>query len=232
MSRPAIAPGAVRWHGRGRQGGRDVNDGGQGADRGNRAGVVIAGGLSRRMGTDKAMVRLGGRPLVGHALDALAPLAAHLAINAPTGRPGLADLGVPVIADRLPDFAGPLAGLDAAFSFATALPERPELLLTLPVDTPRVGPAVLARLVARSAAGGRPAVAAAGGRVHPLVAAWPVPLGVHLAAHLERTGGGSVMAFLASIEHEIVDCDDLGAGRFANLNAPEDLPDHWDNPEI
>ena len=82
-------------------------------------GVVFAGGQGRRMGgVDKGLVALAGRPLVAQVIERLAPQVGGLVINANQNRDRYAAFGYPVVADVVPDFAGPLAGLHAALAFA------------------------------------------------------------------------------------------------------------------
>ena len=82
-------------------------------------GVVFAGGQGRRMGgVDKGLVELDGRALVAHVIERLAPQVGELVINANQNRDRYAAFGYPVVADVIPDFAGPLAGLHAAMAAA------------------------------------------------------------------------------------------------------------------
>lgn len=116
-------------------------------------GLVLAGGRGQRMGgVDKGLQMLHGKPLAAHVLARLAPQAGALAISANRNRDVYATLGAPwqasVLADTLPDFPGPLAGLLAGLRAA-----RTEWLLTAPCDSPwlpadlaeRLGGAALAQ---------------------------------------------------------------------------------------
>ena len=95
-------------------------------------GVVLAGGLGRRMGgVDKGLQLLNGRPLVSHVIERLAPQVDELLINANQNGERYAAFGYRVVPDQIPDFAGPLAGLHAALS-AAAYP----LVATAPCDSP------------------------------------------------------------------------------------------------
>ncbi|MEM6490044.1 MAG: NTP transferase domain-containing protein, partial [Pseudomonadota bacterium] len=76
------------------------------------AGVILAGGLARRMGGgDKALLALAGRPLLAHVIERLAPQVDGLALNANGDPARFARFGLPVLADTVPGFAGPLAGV-------------------------------------------------------------------------------------------------------------------------
>ncbi|PZO74529.1 MAG: molybdenum cofactor guanylyltransferase [Mesorhizobium amorphae] len=181
------------------------------------AGVVLAGGLSRRMaGLDKACALLGGETLLERALRRLSPQVAGLAVNANLPPERLPPLGgVPVLVDVVGGFAGPLAGVHAGLVWARAMGHRE--LVTVAVDTP-----FFPDDLARRLSGNGLAVAMSGGRVHPVFASWPVALEERLSSHLAQ-GGARVMGFLEDCgfrteEWPVGDCDP-----FFNINTPADL---------
>ncbi|WP_431280600.1 molybdenum cofactor guanylyltransferase MobA [Humitalea sp. 24SJ18S-53] len=141
-------------------------------------GVVLAGGLARRMGGgDKPLRDLGGRPLLAHVLDRLAPQVALTVLNANGDPARFAAFGLPVVPDGLPDHPGPLAGILAALDWAAT--ERPDLPLVLsaPGDTPFLPADLLSRLLAARAAARTPlACAESGGHTHPPIGVWDVAL--------------------------------------------------------
>lgn len=95
-------------------------------------GVILAGGLGRRMGSvDKGLQLLNGQPLAQHVAGRLAPQVDELLINANQNGERYAAFGHRVVPDQIPDFAGPLAGLHAALSAATH-----PLVATAPCDSP------------------------------------------------------------------------------------------------
>ena len=145
-------------------------------------GLILAGGLARRMdGRDKALVEIGGRPLLAHVMARLAPQVAGLALNANGDAARFAAFHLPVVADDVPGFAGPLAGVLAGLDWLAR--ERPGAThaASVAADTPFLPTDLVARLAeARVAAGARVAVAASGGRRHPVIALWPVDLRVDL----------------------------------------------------
>jgi CTP:molybdopterin cytidylyltransferase MocA len=105
-------------------------------------GVILAGGLGRRMGgVDKGMQLLDGRPLAAHVADRLAPQVDRLLINANRSQAAYAALGYPVFADEIPDFAGPLAGLHAALAAS-----QTSLVVTAPCDSPFLPADLVGRL--------------------------------------------------------------------------------------
>jgi molybdopterin-guanine dinucleotide biosynthesis protein A len=149
--------------------------------------VVLAGGLARRMGGgDKPLRLLEGRPMLDHVLARLAPQAAAVVLNANGDPARFAAWGLPVLADGVPDYAGPLAGVLAALDWAAAL--RPDLpwVVSAPGDSPFLPGDLVARLhQARDAAGTAMACARSGGWTHPPVGLWPVALRGELRAALE-----------------------------------------------
>ncbi|HEX7157112.1 MAG TPA: molybdenum cofactor guanylyltransferase MobA, partial [Burkholderiaceae bacterium] len=106
------------------------------------AGVVLAGGLGRRMGgVDKGLRPLRGKPMVQWVLERLSPQVDEVLINANRHLEEYSAFGCQVIPDRIGGFAGPLAGLHAALS-ATSLP----LVATAPCDSPFLPADLVARL--------------------------------------------------------------------------------------
>ena len=145
------------------------------------SGVILAGGLARRMGgADKGLQLLGGRPLAARVAERLAPQVDELLINANRNAAAYAALGYPVFADQVPDFAGPLAGLHAALTQAAH-----PLVATVPCDSPFLPEDLVLRLLAAlTAAGADLAVAAAGGRLHPVFCLCRKTLADDLGAYL------------------------------------------------
>src|SRR5258707_2117394 len=113
-------------------------------------GLLLAGGLARRMGGgDKALRLLGGRSLLDHVIDRMRPQVAALVLNANGDPARFARFGLPVVADSVPDFAGPLAGILAGLDWTAA--NRPDCALVLSVATD--APFLPVDLVARLADG-------------------------------------------------------------------------------
>lgn len=181
------------------------------------SGVVLAGGRSRRMSTDKALLRVDGMALVDRVAAVLGQVCDEVLIASGDGarldRPG-------EIADAFPD-AGPLGGLLAAMEAATH-----EVLAVVAVDMPAASAAVLETL-ARALGEADAAVPVVDGRAHPLHAVYATRTVAGLRAYLEE-GGRSVMGFLENIQFRACGPDVWGTsdtdGRFAtNLNRPGDL---------
>jgi len=141
-------------------------------------GLVLAGGLARRMGGgDKALIRIGEQTILDRVLDRLRPACAGIVLNANGDPSRFAPYGLPVVADSIPDFAGPLAGILAGLDWVAA--ERADIgwLVSAPGDCPFLPRDLVARLHAARAAAGTPlACARSGDWRHPVVALWPVAL--------------------------------------------------------
>lgn len=177
--------------------------------------VILAGGLGKRLGgRDKALISLAGRPLLAHAVDRLRPQTGPILLSA-NGDPGrFAGFGLPVVADTLPDYQGPLAGVIAAMVWldAEGIPGRH--VLSVSVDTPFLP----ADLVERFA--GRAAYARSEDRPHPTVALWPRE-GLDRLTDLVMGGNRRVRAALDLFGAVAVDWD--SPDPFFNINTPDDL---------
>ncbi|MFN6977293.1 MAG: molybdenum cofactor guanylyltransferase MobA [Gemmobacter sp.] len=179
-----------------------------------RPGVILAGGRSSRMGQDKALVHLGGRPMIAAVIARLAPQAAPLAISANGDPARLAAFGLPVLPDEAPGHPGPLAGVLAAMDWAAGL--GAEAVVTVPVDVPMIPP----DLVGRLAAAGPFALARTPGGWQGACALWPVGLRMRLRADL-GAGMRRLTDWALAQGAVAVDFDDEAA--FANVNTPADL---------
>jgi molybdopterin-guanine dinucleotide biosynthesis protein A len=176
--------------------------------------LVLAGGSARRMGgADKPLLELDGRSILARILGTLTPLPIAISANGDPAR--FASYGLPVLPDLRFAGQGPLAGLLAGLNWAAD--RQAEVLLTIPGDTPFV-PSGLAASLAPA-----PACAMSLGRMHPLVAIWPVACRTALAAWLEEDRSRAVARFAASIGMRGVDFRVQGADPFLNVNTPDDL---------
>lgn len=181
-------------------------------------GVILAGGEGRRMGgADKALVTLGGLPLVRHAVDRLLPQVEDLAISANGDPARLAALGCSVLPDDRP--LGPLSGILAALDWAA--PRGATAVVSAAVDTPFLPQDLVPRLLL--AAEGSPAglaLAASGGHRHPTLGLWPVSLRHDLRETLARSEA-RVAAF--ADRHAAATATFADDGAFLNVNTPDDL---------
>ncbi|SDC68939.1 molybdenum cofactor guanylyltransferase MobA [Ruegeria marina] len=196
-------------------------------------GVILAGGLATRMGGgDKGLLTLGGQSLLGHVIDRLAPQVAGLALNANGDPARFAEFGLPVVADTVEGFAGPLAGVLAGLDWAAG--QGAESIVTAAADTPFFPRDLVTRLMQAAEGQAYPLVLAttprtgeelkSGGRVnrHPTFGLWPVALRDDLRAALndglrkvvlwtDRHGGREVLFPAEPFDP------------FFNVNTPEDL---------
>jgi len=179
-------------------------------------GIILAGGQARRMGADKALLPLAGRPLLSHAIDRLEPQVAALAVSANGDPARLARFGLPVLPDDSP--LGPLSGILSGLRWAAG--QGADALVSAPVDAPFLPGDLTPRLIL-AADGPGLALARSGGRLHPACALWPVGLAPALAAFLALGAKPKVMDFAMAHSPAIADFPDDGA--FANLNTPDDL---------
>jgi molybdopterin-guanine dinucleotide biosynthesis protein A len=185
------------------------------------AGVVLAGGLSRRFGREKATALWRGRPFLAWSLAALDGGCEAVAVSATpgSGAESLAQAaGRRVLHDDPAHPRGPLAGLAAGLAWAAS--EGAEALATLPCDTPLVGgPEIRALIEALGDAEGTHALTDDGPQ--GLCAVWRVSLAPGLAARLARGDHPPVHRLLAEIRSRPVRFAD--AGPFRNINREEDL---------
>ena len=141
-------------------------------------GVILAGGLARRMGGgDKTMRAIAGRPILDHVIERLAPQCASLILNA-NGDPARFDAwGLPVVPDNVPDFAGPLAGVLAALDWTALHHPAIEWVVSVAGDCPFLPRDLVMRMQAeRAQMQAELAVAASGDQSHPVVGLWKVSL--------------------------------------------------------
>jgi molybdopterin-guanine dinucleotide biosynthesis protein A len=141
-------------------------------------GILLAGGLARRMGGgDKPMRSIAGRTILERVIARLEPQCDGLVLNANGDPARFAAYGLPVIADSVADFPGPLAGILAGLDWVTA--HRPDVtwMLSAAADCPFLPRDLVSRLHrARAEQNARLAVAASSGQSHHVIALWNVAL--------------------------------------------------------
>jgi molybdenum cofactor guanylyltransferase len=187
-------------------------------------GLVLAGGLARRMGGgDKARIRVGGATILERVLACLKPQCTRLIINANGDPARFNDTGLPVVADSVPDFAGPLAGVLAGLDWAAANAPSNEWLVSAPGDCPFLPKNLVARLhEARAAAGTPLACARSGEWRHPVIALWPVALREDLRRALVDEDLHKIEIWTARHGVAIADWPVEPVDPFFNVNRPED----------
>jgi len=188
-------------------------------------GILLAGGLARRMGGgDKALRNLCGLPLLAHVIAALRPQCGGLIISANGDPARFSSFEVPVVADNVPGFNGPLAGILAGLDWiASNSPDTP-LAISVPADTPFLPGTLVARLAgARKESASLLACAGSGGRIHPAVALWPVAIRDDLRRALLCESMRKVEGFAQNYSRAIVGWPVDPVDPFFNANEPSDL---------
>lgn len=178
-------------------------------------GVILAGGLGRRMGgQDKGLVPLLGKPLYQHIIERLEPQVGQVMINANRNQSRYQQSGFTVISDLNNDFSGPLAGMQAALHATTT-----EWLLFVPCDVPAF-PLTLAENMFLNKADSLACYANDTDRDHPTFALLHRSLVQQLDEYLAR-GDRKLMLFMREISAKCIVFPPQ-SGSFANLNTPED----------
>jgi molybdopterin-guanine dinucleotide biosynthesis protein A len=187
-------------------------------------GCILAGGLARRMGGgDKGLIRLGGRLVLDHVLDRLKPQVRQIILNANGDAARFAAYGLPVVADSVEGFAGPLAGVLAGLEWARDNTQA-EWVATAATDTPFFPRDFVTRMLAAiEAAGADMACAASDGRHHPVFGLWPVRLAADLRHALVEEDIRKVDIWTA--RHKLVAVEFAAEPHdpFFNVNRPEDV---------
>ncbi len=204
------------------------------------AGVILAGGLSRRMfaaGTpdalpgaahDKTLLRLGTVTMLDRVIARFRPQVSALALNANGDPARFAPFGLPVIADTVAGFVGPLAGVLAGMRWSRAVAPGVTHIVSVSSDAPFLPSDLVARLV--DAALAHPeaiAMAQSGGELHPVIGCWPVALADDLDAALAR-GVRKVLAWTdlhgtIPVPFAFATVGGIRVDPFFNANTPEEL---------
>ncbi|GLO75711.1 molybdenum cofactor guanylyltransferase [Phaeobacter italicus] len=199
-------------------------------------GVILAGGLATRMGGgDKGRLQVGGESLLARVVARIAPQVAGLALNANGDPQRFDDLGLPIIADTIDGFAGPLAGVLAGLDWAAE--QGASSIVTVAADTPFFPQDLAERLLAAAEGQryplvlattprtGEEALKSGGGRRvnrHPTFGLWPVELREDLRSALQN---GLRKVVLWTDQHggreALFEAEPFDP--FFNVNTPEDL---------
>jgi molybdopterin-guanine dinucleotide biosynthesis protein A len=197
------------------------------SDRSSRSplGLILAGGLARRMGGgDKARIAIGGKTILERVLATMTPQCARLIINANGDPARFADTSLPVVADSIPDFAGPLAGILAGLDWAAAHAPDVTDLASVPGDCPFLPSDLVQRLATARAEAKTPlACARSGDWRHPVVGLWPVALREDLRQALMVEGLHKIEIWTARHGVAIADWPVEPVDPFFNVNTPEDV---------
>jgi molybdopterin-guanine dinucleotide biosynthesis protein A len=188
-------------------------------------GVILAGGLGRRLGGgDKGLRVVGGAAMAARVAARLRPQCAALLLNANGDPARFASFGLPVAPDTVGGFAGPLAGVLAALDWVAARDAGCAWVVSAPADCPFIPRDLVARLhAARTAAGAALAVAASGGRPHHAIGLWRVDLRDDLRRALTAEGLRKVAAWTARHGVATAVWPTTPDDPFFNVNTPADL---------
>ena len=189
------------------------------------AGVLLAGGRSRRMGGgDKSLLELGGETLLSRVITRVRPQVAALAVNANGDPARFAAYGLPVIGDVVEGFAGPLAGVLTGMEWAAREAPGCAWVASFATDAPFVPRDLVARLVeAVGRDGADMACAASGGRHHPVFGLWPVRLAGDLRKAMVDETIRKVDVWTARYRLAVAEFDAEPVDPFFNANSRDDL---------
>lgn len=187
-------------------------------------GLVLAGGLARRMGGgDKPLTTIGGATILARVLERMTPQCTRLILNANGDPARFANTGLPVIADDVPGFAGPLAGILAGLDWAAANAPGVSYVASVPGDCPFLPCDLVVRLHQARAASGLPLACARSGEWrHPVVGVWPVALRDDLRHGLIEEDLRKIELWTTRHGIALADWPDKPVDPFFNVNTPED----------
>ncbi len=192
-------------------------------------GVILAGGLSRRMGGgDKGLLELGQRSMLGHVIDRLRPQVGRIVLNANGDPARFAGFGLPVAADTIEGFVGPLAGVLAGLRWSAENTPEVTHVVSVSADAPFLPADLVAQLMAAIAL--RPtaiSLAQSGGEMHPVIGLWPVALTDDLELEL-RAGMRKVLRWTdkhgtVPVDFPFLERAGVRIDPFFNANTPEEL---------
>ena len=217
------------------------------------AGIILAGGLSRRMfpgrsgasadgalagrsgasadapgGGDKSLLDIAGKPMLAHVIERLRPQVGVMAINANGDPARFAAFGLPVVPDTIEGFVGPLAGVLAGMRWASKTTTDARWIASVSADAPLLPHDVVDRLRdAVETRGNSIAIAQSGGELHPVIGLWPVALADDLDAAL-RSGLRKVLHWTdrhgtVPVDFAFIDIAGRSVDPFFNANTPEEL---------
>ncbi|MDH4020228.1 MAG: molybdenum cofactor guanylyltransferase [Xanthomonadales bacterium] len=188
------------------------------------AGVILAGGRSRRMGVSrKALLEINGRSLLAHATEQLQPHLKPLLLSCESETNDFDDFNLEVVPDLLPGFRGPLTGLYSALQYLTDRGIDNGLVLC-PCDAPFIPSSLVGTLLGESQDEPGPVVVISyHGVLQPTFSLWQNHhLPVVRAAMLDK-GIGGLKRVLRSLPHKIIEWEPTEPNPFFNVNTPEDL---------
>jgi molybdopterin-guanine dinucleotide biosynthesis protein A len=187
-------------------------------------GLVLAGGLARRMGGgDKALIQIGEQTILDRVLERLAPHCTGIVLNANGDPARFARFRLPVVPDDVTGFAGPLAGILAGLDWAAQNAPGIEWLASVPGDCPFLPRDLVPRLHAARAEAATPLACAQSGEWrHPVVGLWPVALREDLRHALVDEGLRKIEVWTTRHGVALAVWPAAPVDPFFNVNTPED----------
>jgi molybdopterin-guanine dinucleotide biosynthesis protein A len=192
-------------------------------------GIVLAGGQSRRMGGgDKGLLELAGKPMLGHVIDRLSVQVGRMAINANGDPSRFAPFGLPVVADTVSGFVGPLAGVLAGMRWSAGSASGARCIVTVAGDAPMLPLDLVSRLTAAvQSCDTAIALARSAGEVHPVIGLWPVALADDLETALQD-GVRKVLHWTdrhgtVAVDFPMTRIGSVEVDPFFNANTPQEL---------
>ncbi|MBB3947727.1 molybdopterin-guanine dinucleotide biosynthesis protein A [Rhizobium skierniewicense] len=189
-------------------------------------GLILAGGLSRRMGTNKALSQLGGKPLLTHVIERVHPQVSKLALNAAEAWAQTFEL--PLVPDTKAGHAGPLAGILAGMRYFANHAAQASHILTVPADSPFFPDDLSSRLADHIMQEDAIVIAASSGHVHPVFGLWPVSIADDLEHWLADDNNRRIRSFLArhhtlGVTFATLESETASIDPFYNINTPDEL---------
>lgn len=189
------------------------------------AGILLAGGQSRRMGGgDKSLRLLGGRTILERILTVARPQVGPLVLNANGDPARFAAFGLPIVPDSVDGYAGPLAGILTGLEWAASQSPAVEWVASFPTDTPFLPDDLVARLAAAvERQDADLACVRSGGQDHRVVGLWPVRLAGELRRALVDEGIRKVESWTGRYRLAAVEFPTDPVDPFFNANRPEEM---------
>lgn len=192
-------------------------------------GCVLAGGQSRRMGgEEKALLSLGGQPMLARVVERLRPQVGRMILNANGDPSRYASFALPVVEDNVTGFAGPLAGVEAGMRWTLQNAEGATHMVTAATDTPFFPENLVAAFIDGLKGQNDIVMATSDNNRHPVFTLWPLQLHEDLLGWLQQTDTFKVMAWVQRHNLSLVKFPPFErAGQivdpFFNANTPEEF---------
>ncbi|USG60540.1 molybdenum cofactor guanylyltransferase MobA [Sneathiella marina] len=188
--------------------------------------VLLAGGQSRRMGGgSKFLQEIAGQSLLTRIVSTVTPQVSDLILNININPEVIENIKIPTVKDSVEGFAGPLSGILTGLEYYINMGSKASHMLSVPTDAPFIPEDLVSRL--RTGLGDLPektiVMAESVGRVHPVIALWPLSLAADLRIALVEEDLRKILVFADRYNRVNVVWGDHEGDPFFNINRPEDL---------